>query len=297
MAHTTLTIKGLYDKDRVETLVEAVLRTVPDHEVSVDITAPARFYRVEHDDHAENPREWDNDDVMFCQHRHYVLGDKDAADPYIEQRIYFLDDGSGADEESGNKYRLVSDEYGILPVSMDRVYDLLQLHAFGLKRQLEADPDNASLRADAERAMSAFDYVSCMYDWPDETEDVLRPDIAICLPIYMYDHSGLTVSHNPFGCRWDSGQLGWHYMTKDVLEQVFDGDIQHAEAYMDAQIKIYDDYLEGDVWMFVIEDEEGEDVFSCRGFYGDNAIKSMLACITPEHHEGLKQAWENRYDH
>lgn len=252
-------------------------------------------YKVVHDEDAENPRDWDNHDVMFCLHRRYTLGDKHADNPHVERHIYLLDDTE--DGNDGNKYRLVSDDYGILPLSMDVVYDMLQAHAYDLKRQLEADPDNESLQADAARAKDAYEYIHDLYAWSEDADVVLRPDIAICLPIYMYDHSGVTISHAPFSCPWDSGQIGWHYMTKDVLEQEFGGDRQRAEAYMDAQLKIYDDYLTDNVWAFVILDGEGDMEDSCAGFYGDNAIDNMLEHVDPGHHEGLKRAWENRYDY
>ena len=46
--------------------------------------------------------------------------------------------------------------------------------------------------------------------------------IALCkdkvaiLPLYLYDHSGLTMSTNDFGDRWDSGCVGFIYMDKDT---------------------------------------------------------------------------------
>jgi hypothetical protein len=39
------------------------------------------------------------------------------------------------------------------------------------------------------------------------------PILAI-LPMYAYIHSGVTVSTEPFGCQWDSGQSGWAYITQ-----------------------------------------------------------------------------------
>lgn len=252
-------------------------------------------YKVVHDGDAENPRDWGSLDVMYCKHGRYTMGDKHADNPHVERRIYLLDDTE--DGNDGNKYKLVSDDYDILPLSMDKVYDMLQAHAYDLKRQLEADPDNESLQADAARAMDAYEYIHYLYAWAEDADVVLRPDIAICLPIYMYDHSGVTISHAPFSCPWDSGQLGWHYMTKDTLEKEFGGDKQRAEEYMDAQLKIYDDYLTGNVWAFVIFDDEGDMVDSCGGFYGDDAIDNMLGHVDPGHHEGLRRAWENRYDY
>jgi hypothetical protein len=31
----------------------------------------------------------------------------------------------------------------------------------------------------------------------------------IVVPLYLYDHSGITMSTSPFSCPWDSGQVGY----------------------------------------------------------------------------------------
>src|SRR5271166_4140206 len=41
--------------------------------------------------------------------------------------------------------------------------------------------------------------------------------IAI-LPLYLYEHSGMTMNTTGFSCRWDSGQVGWAYITKASAE-------------------------------------------------------------------------------
>ncbi len=50
-----------------------------------------------------------------------------------------------------------------------------------------------------------------------ETE-VLEPnggeDEVVALPLYLYDHSGITMNTTGFSCPWDSGQVGWIYCTK-----------------------------------------------------------------------------------
>lgn len=40
--------------------------------------------KVYQDTDAESPREWDNLGVMYCEHRRYTLGDKDAENPFIQ---------------------------------------------------------------------------------------------------------------------------------------------------------------------------------------------------------------------
>lgn len=130
------------------------------------------------------------------------------------------------------------------------------------------------------------------------------PDVFICLPVYAYEHGGITVSHGSFSCRWDSGQVGWHYMLEKDVRENFPG-LEGAELYerckecLEAELKEYDCWLQGDVWYFTVEDEEGETVGSCGGFIGDDElVLDQMFEHTPDGvtREMLKSAWESRYD-
>ena len=44
-------------------------------------------------------------------------------------------------------------------------------------------------------------------------------DNVVCLPLYLYDHSGITMNTTGFACSWDSGQVGWIYATKEKLRK------------------------------------------------------------------------------
>jgi len=44
-------------------------------------------------------------------------------------------------------------------------------------------------------------------------------DNVVCLPLYLYDHSGITMNTTGFSCPWDSGQVGWIYVTKEKLRR------------------------------------------------------------------------------
>lgn len=94
----------------------------------------------------------------------------------------------------------------------------------------------------------------------------------VVLPVYMYDHSGITLSTSPFSCPWDSGMVGFIYAkieagcTREEIAQRLIG-----------EIKTYNDYSEGNVFGFIREKKkvcetcghiEWEDVDSCFGFYG-----------------------------
>lgn len=126
-------------------------------------------------------------------------------------------------------------------------------------------------------------------------------------PLYLYDHSGITMSTSPFSCRWDSGQVGIIYMTyDDIMKSVGAtqiGDtpwvpspeqIESCTAMIKGEVETYDQYIRGDVYGFMTyeADEsandskaEGEDQYtedddeywcedsedSCWGFYGEES--------------------------
>ena len=97
----------------------------------------------------------------------------------------------------------------------------------------------------------------------------------IFLPLYLYDHSGITMNTSGFHCPWDSGQVGWIYVSlEDVRKEYGKKRVsrqlrEKVEEYLKSEVKVYDQYLRGEVYGFVVEDQEGEHVNSCWGFYGD----------------------------
>lgn len=186
-----------------------------------------------------NPRtDYDNADVMFFQHSRYTLGDKDAEDPFEDVSMVEVDDQWLTQEQAD----LVRQEFEDWVPDTDEEC---------------AQRDVVLLTVDERDG-----------EW--ETRRRLRSDIAICLPVMMYDHSGITIWHgnsNPAqdAQGWDSGLIGFHYVTKDAVEKEWGGDLDRAKAYMEATIKTYDSYLRGDAYGYVI-DEDGD---SCWGFIGD----------------------------
>ena len=102
----------------------------------------------------------------------------------------------------------------------------------------------------------------------------------IVLPIYIYDHGSITVTarYETYltypDKQWDAGQVGFVYITKEKIleeygvEYVSKETVDKVTEYLSCEVDSYDQYLTGDVWGYVIEDEEGEMVDSCWGFYG-----------------------------
>jgi hypothetical protein len=140
------------------------------------------------------------------------------------------------------------------------------------------------------------DYNSNDYSSWSEQRRVIEKQENVCviLPLYLYDHSGITMNTTGFSCGWDSGQVGWiivskekvrkEYGVKRITKEVTD----KVTKVLKAEVKVYDQYLTGEVYGYVISKvtecdlgcEHEEEVHSCWGYYGDeecmNEAKSEL---------------------
>lgn len=111
--------------------------------------------------------------------------------------------------------------------------------------------------------------------WIEVKEHLIKEFKAlIILPLYLYDHSGLTMRTYPFSCRWDSGQVGWIYITRERIKAEYSVKrmtkkfIERISGYLIEEVKTYDQWLTGDVYGYVIEDDNEIQQDSCWGFYG-----------------------------
>jgi hypothetical protein len=96
----------------------------------------------------------------------------------------------------------------------------------------------------------------------------------VILPLYLYDHSGITMNTRGFSCPWDSGQAGWIYadydMVKNAYGEVTPETLAKAKAFLEAEVKAYDHYLTGQCYGFKLY-KSGSEVESCWGFLGEMA--------------------------
>lgn len=97
---------------------------------------------------------------------------------------------------------------------------------------------------------------------------------AVILPVFLYDHSGLAMNTIGFHCPWDSGQVGYVYVTLEAVrkevgaKRVTKALRERAQDILRGEIVTYDAYLGGRVYGYVIE-QDGEEVDACWGFVGD----------------------------
>ena len=139
------------------------------------------------------------------------------------------------------------------------------------------------------------DYRSEDYDSWDELEEgiIKNEGEVVILPLYLYDHSGITISTSPFGCNFDSGRIGFIFVSKYKIKK--EGiDETKVEEYLKGEVSTYDQYLTGDVWGYQIYEietcdkghEHKNEVESCYGIYGHDECEkegqSMLEHMEKE---------------
>jgi DNA-binding cell septation regulator SpoVG len=119
---------------------------------------------------------------------------------------------------------------------------------------------------------------------------------SVMLPLFLYDHSGLAMSTGDFNDRWDSGQVGWTYITKAeaaVELQIPDGDVESkATELLEGEVKEYDSYLQGECYGFQLY-QNGTEVDSCWGFIGrPEALRADIESYLPDDCKGVMDSIE-----
>lgn len=119
----------------------------------------------------------------------------------------------------------------------------------------------------------------------------------VCIKfVYLYDHSGITISLDDFRDPWDSGIVGIIYMDKETTLENFpnaDEDTWYviAEEHLRDEIREYDQWLTGDVYGYILEkvvkcpccdQEDRETIDSMGGFYGNDILSNGMLEYLPE---------------
>ena len=126
---------------------------------------------------------------------------------------------------------------------------------------------------------------------PKEFIKTITDKNSIILPLYLYDHSGITISTAPFSCPWDSGQIGWIYITKEKAKEIYgvkEITKKIKEKIIDdlkLEVEVYNMYLTNEVYCYKLYKKEGENLIEiddCGGFYGFDPKKNGILESLPE---------------
>lgn len=253
---------------------------------------------IEHDDSpAFSPRDWDNVGTMVCWHRRYNLGDKHD---YSEPKDFLRDLAETADRD-----------------------ELLEYVKNGEASEMKLgyNEDSQEWELDTRWDFNGEWYTSTHEDMHTLEDEILQEmahdDLLlfasknhVILPLYLYDHSGITMSTGSFSCPWDSGQVGWIYVSK---EKVFGEGLRYMEPelmatrdpkifndaknwecpteenwkkiaahFLEGEVETYDDYITGAMLGYQVYDigEDGEidndSTDSCWGFYGYETARNGI---------------------
>ena len=124
----------------------------------------------------------------------------------------------------------------------------------------------------------------------DEVCDMLagkQKDIVV-LPLYLYDHSGITMNTTGFSCPWDSGMVGcifadyvnirsW-YGVKKITKKL----IEKVKLHLLQEVKCYDDYISGNIYTYTIL-KDNEEMDSCGGYPYEDALNEAKAIVDNMH--------------
>ena len=124
--------------------------------------------------------------------------------------------------------------------------------------------------------------------WAEMKQAIIKNENAgVILPLYLYEHSGITMNTTGFSCPWDSGQIGFVFISKEKMrkehsyKRVSQKLIKRVTEYLVNEIATYDQYLTGDVYGYRITDTEtDEESDSCWGYYGDKECMEEAESVT-----------------
>lgn len=270
----------------------------------VECCGETMLAKVVRDDFPENPREWDSESMlnhMVCFHSRYNLGDEHD---YDEPRDFLMDMVKTYIQQEelirqlkGQKLnmRLIYDrsrkEYNLMvPVFFNTVIGSTEPEMYCEGSFSKSDIEHGYLTDAVIENLS----MSCMYELLDQCNNFSY------LPLYLFDHSGITMNTTGFSCPWDSGQVGWIWTDRETVMKnlinyspdpnmpedripITDANWKEAANMLMANaVKIYDDYLTGEVYGYELYklNEDGDvnedSLEAVYGYYGDKYENSGL---------------------
>lgn len=240
---------------------------------------------IHQDELLSNPREeFDNLSRFYCFHRRYNLGDSHEYSSQIE----FLE---GLARELLSAQEILDFVFsgraeGIVLIKNEEV------GGFNIESFYPAKGWEVWTYEDS-TALELSDVLLDEFS-SDNYKEILKTK-AILQPLYLIDHSSLSFSTKPFGCQWDSGQVGYAVILFDDIEKEFnevsEETIAKAHKTIECEVGFYDDFLNGRCYGFQLYENEQE-IKSCWGFFGslDEVRGEILLHLPEEMQQKLKKS-------
>lgn len=120
----------------------------------------------------------------------------------------------------------------------------------------------------------------------DELREIVAREDVVSLPLYLLDHSGITMRTGSAEFRacdpqaWDWGMVGYIWVERDKVLKECPLEApwrEWAERILQGEVETYDDYLTGNVYGYTIETASGDVLDSCFGYYGDPKESDLIA--------------------
>lgn len=133
------------------------------------------------------------------------------------------------------------------------------------------------------------------FETPDDFQEYVQhsDEVALSIPLILAEHGNMWMSTTrdryPFNCPWDSGQVGWIYVTTEKLIKEYslsnalgvsaeecEAAMEKAERCLLGEVETYSQYLSGDVYGYMVEYPNGDLLESVWGYYGSDFEKNGL---------------------
>ncbi|MFW6172318.1 MAG: hypothetical protein ACOC5T_01040 [Elusimicrobiota bacterium] len=95
--------------------------------------------------------------------------------------------------------------------------------------------------------------------WDELKDDIIKKmDVPAILPIYEYNHSGVSISTMKFNSTWDSCQVGFIFAVKEDVDKWFEWEEITEERrnklkdFLLEEVEMYNKYLLGKVYRYEI---------------------------------------------
>jgi len=116
---------------------------------------------------------------------------------------------------------------------------------------------------------------------PESLMELVKSKDVVALPLFLLDHSGITMSTGRFACDsagWDTSAVGYIFLSLEKARKELGSDVtrERIEEILRAEVTEYDDYLTGNVYGFQAIDKDGDEVGSCWGFIGEPGESGLL---------------------